>query len=214
MTMVNRDSYELIKKARETRAVTLEIILLVGAIGVLLGVFSNAIFSILWEPMFPHLSQIILIISILVLILSLIWKVLDSVYFQSIGEEKQIKILLPLLVTLDYLLVRELKSYDVTRVANEITKKVFRHEEYKGDKHKFKEEFSSNSDPFRKGFVRNITLSLVQYLCLYYLGRAGEDSLGFSAPYHNGGYFPSLNPQKEKVQLDDSLKRNYFIDIF
>jgi hypothetical protein len=46
---------------------------------------------------------------------------------------------------------------------------------------------------------------------LYYLGRAGDESLGFSAPYHDGAYFSRLNPGKMKTTPDASLSENYFI---
>lgn len=210
--MADKNLYELVKQVREIRIIAVQTIFLIGLIGILLGVFSNMIFSILWEPKIPTLSQVAIMGSIFLLLVGLIWKALDSLYFQHIGEEKEIKIVLPFLVTVDHFLVREIKSYDVTRVANEVTKKIFRREEYLHEQKMIKKEFDDNSDPFQQGLVRDITISLVQYLCLYYLGRSGEDSLGFSAPYHDGGYFPSLNPNKEKVLLDNSLKKNYFIE--
>lgn len=211
-TMPDKNTYELVKKTETTRATTIEIVLLVGLIGLLIGIFSNAVFSILWEFKLPNLSQTIIMVSILLFIVSLVWKALDVLYFQHIGEEKSIQIILPFLVAIDYLLIREIKSYDVTRAANEITKMVFRREEYKQERQKIKEDFDNNPNPFQQGLVKDVTMSLVQYLCLYYLGRAGEDSLGFSAPYHDGGYFPNLNQKKEKASLDNSLKNNYFIE--
>lgn len=210
--MTGKNLYELVKKTEIARTTTIETVLLVGFIGLLLGVFSNAVFSTLWELKIPNLSQTVIMIALFVLIASLVWKVLDVLYFQHIGEEKQIKIIFPFLVNADHCLIREIKSYDVTRIANEITKQVFRREKYKEERQKITNNFDKNGNPFQEGLVIHITMSLVQYLCLYYLGRAGEDSLGFSAPYHDAGYFPNLNPKKEKISIDDSLKKNYFIE--
>ena len=211
--MTDKGPYELIRQAKEARRVTGELFLVVFLIGILLGILSSFIYSFL--NTLPYISQLIIIASSLVLTGCLAWKSLDTLYFRHIREEKPIKIIIPLLSTTDHLMARKIKGYDVTRVANVITKQVFRRKENEGDRSRIKEEFGQYTNPVQfqpsPTFLWHVTMSLVQLLFMHYLGKAGDDSLGPSAPYHDV-YFPVLNPEKKKASLDESFKKNYFYE--
>ena len=205
------------------RRYVVEILLVVVLVSFTVNYLSAALFEILWPGApgwWPYglarwrWLQVGLAMLIVTIATALS---LSFVIARQVRQARQIDILLPIVVSTQHVHIRYLPRYHATRRMEEALGRA-KWEQSDGQKQfldAWREGQSAGGRPLR-GFALSCVYDLIECVLLEYIGRYGQETLGYQAQFLSGADFapPVASPRKTSfAQLCGRLPHdNYFFE--